>query len=238
VTPPAAPPAELTSNGSYLVYRKLYQDVAAFRQRLGESAALYPGGADLLAAKIVGRWRDGTPLAVSPTTPNSDVVADEQRNNDFGHGDDRDGMRCPIGAHVRRANPRDSMPFEGKLVNRHRIIRRGIPYGPPLPDGAVDDGQDRGVIFMCLQASIARQFEFVQSQWLNGGNTFGLGSDQDVLLGPQDGNSLAKMTVPGEPPFFLGPLSRVVTVKGGEYFFVPGINGLQYLAAAAGGGAA
>jgi len=140
---------------------------------------------------------------------------------------------------VRRVNPRDSLPFEGKLVNRHRLVRRGIPYGEPLAPGTEDDGRDRGVIFMCLQASIARQFEFVQSQWLNAGNTFGLGEDQDVMLGPQDGkNTLNKMTVPGDPPFMLGPLSRVVQVKGGEYFFVPGINGLQFLVAAAGGGAA
>jgi hypothetical protein len=94
------------------------------------------------------------------------------------------------------------------------------------------------VIFMCLQASIARQFEFVQSQWLNGGNAFGLGEDQDVMLGQHDAAPPTKMTLPGDPPFFLGPLSRVVTVRGGEYFFVPGINGLHFIAAAAGGGAA
>ena len=139
---------------------------------------------------------------------------------------------------MRRANPRLSLPFDGKLVNRHRLIRRGIPYGQPLAPGAADDGQDRGVIFACLQASIARQFEFIQSQWLNAGNTFGLGEDQDLMLGPQDGTAPNKMTVPGSPPFFVGPLSRVVTVRGGEYFFVPGINGLRFIAAAAGGGAA
>src|SRR5204863_6474718 len=153
------------------------------------------------------------------------------RNNAFDYADDPDGRSCPIGSHVRRANPRLSLPFDGKLVNRHRLVRRGIPYGPPLPEGAEDDGEDRGVIFMCLQASISRQFEFVQSQWLNGGNAFRLGDDQDVLLGPQDGPAPRKMTVPGDPPYFLGPLARVVTVRGGEYFFVPGVNGLNYLAA-------
>ncbi|HEY5198095.1 MAG TPA: Dyp-type peroxidase [Solirubrobacteraceae bacterium] len=239
---PAAPPAsELACNGSYLVYRKLYQDVAKFRARLTESARLYPGGEELLAAKIVGRWRDGTPLELSPGAQDPTIVADEDRNNASRYSADPDGLRCPIGAHVRRVNPRDSLPFDGQLVNRHRLIRRGIPYGPVLPPGAPDDGKDRGVIFITLQASIARQFEFVQSQWLGAGNTFGLGDDQDVMLGPQDQEDPAtakKMTVPGEPPFFLGPLERVVTVKGGEYFFVPGINGLQFLAAAAGGGAA
>ncbi len=236
--PAAPPPAELSTNGSYLVYRKLHQHVAAFREQLAHAAKLYPGGEELLAAKIVGRWRDGTPLALSPACPDPSIAKDERRNNAFSYGDDADGLACPVGAHVRRANPRAGLPFEGKLVNRHRLIRRGIPYGEPLPPGAEDDGRERGVIFMCLQASIARQFEFVQSQWFNGGNTFALGKDQDVLLGPQDGTPPNKMTVSGGPPFFMGPLSRVVSVKGGEYFFVPGINGLQYLAAVAGGGAA
>src|SRR5206468_3909924 len=241
VLPDAPPAAELTTNASYLVYRKLYQDVAKFRKRLADSAKLYPGGEELLAAKIVGRWRDGTPLELSPDAPDPAIVADEERNNASRYGDDPDGLRCPIGAHVRRVNPRDSLPFDGALVNRHRLIRRGLPYGPPLPAGAPDDGKDRGVIFITLQASISRQFEFVQSQWLGAGNTFGLGDDQDLLLGPQDQKDAAvtkKMTVPGDPPFFIGPLERVVTVKGGEYFFVPGINGLQFIAAAAGGGAA
>jgi Dyp-type peroxidase family len=241
VLPPAPPASELATNASYLVYRKLYQDVARFRRRLAESARLYPGGEELLAAKIVGRWRDGTPVEISPDVQDPAVVADENRNNAFRYSGDADGRRCPIGAHVRRVNPRDSLPFDGQLVNRHRLIRRGIPYGPPLPPGAEDDGKDRGVIFITLQASIARQFEFVQSQWLGAGNTFGLGDDQDVMMGPQDQTDPAtpkKMTVPGDPPFFVGPLERVVTVKGGEYFFVPGINGLQFIAAAAGGGAA
>jgi Dyp-type peroxidase family len=236
--PSAPPPDELSANGSFLVYRKLHQNVAEFRARLAQSARLYPGGEEQLAAKIVGRWRDGTPLDLSPERPDPAIVADEERNNAFSYHDDPAGLRCPIGAHVRRANPRLSLPFEGQLVNRHRLIRRGIPYGEPLPPGAADDGADRGVIFMCLQASIARQFEFIQTQWLGTGNSLGLGEDQDVLLGAQDGTPPAKMTVPGHPPFLLGPLSRVVTVKGGEYFFAPGLNGLHFLTTAAGGGAA
>jgi Dyp-type peroxidase family len=236
--PHAPTPDELGANGSYLVYRKLHQDVAAFRARLSESARLYGGGEQQLAAKIVGRWRDGTPIDLSPERPDPAIAADEQRNNAFDYQSDADGLRCPAGAHIRRANPRDSLPFEGRLVNRHRIVRRGIPYGEPLPEGEPDDGRDRGVIFMCLQASIARQFEFIQSQWLNRGNAFVLGEDQDVMLGPQDGSPPHKMTIAGNPPFFLGPLQRVTTVRGGEYFFVPGTNGLQFLAAASGGGAA
>jgi Dyp-type peroxidase family len=233
--PQAPVPDALSTNGTFLVYRKLRQDVATFRARLRESAKLYPGGEELLAAKIVGRWRDGTPLDLSPSRSDPAIVADEQRNNDFSYAADADGLRCPIGAHVRRANPRDSLPFEGKLVNRHRIVRRGITYGDPLPDGADDDQGDRGVIFMCLQASIARQFEFIQSQWFNRGNPFTLGEDQDLMLGPQDGSPPHKMTVPGNPPFFVGPLRRIVTVRGGGYFFVPGVNGIEFLASVAGG---
>jgi Dyp-type peroxidase family len=229
--PEAPAPAALSDNGTYLVYRKLRQDVAGFRALLTRAAELYPGGEDLLAAKIVGRWRDGTPLALAPDARDPDLVADPSRNNAFAYGDDPEGRRCPVGSHIRRSNPRASLPFEGKLVNRHRLIRRGIPYGEPLAPDAPDDGGDRGVIFMCLQASIARQFEFVQAQWLNDGNAFRLGDDQDVVVGPQDQPGPPKMTVPGSPPFFLGPLSRLVTVRGGEYFFCPGLNGLRFLAA-------
>ena len=231
-TLPAAPrPDELSRNGSYVVYRKLRQDVAAFRRQLEQAAALYPGGEELLAAKLVGRWRDGTPLDSSPHAEDPAVVADKTRNNAFDYGRDPEGLRCPVGSHIRRMNPRLSMPFEGKLVNRHRLIRRGITYGEMLPEGAEDDGADRGVIFMTVQASLARQFEFVQAQWANTGNPFRLGDDQDPIIGPMDNESINKMTVPGRPPFFCGPLSRVVTMRGGEYYFAPGINGLRHLAA-------
>jgi Dyp-type peroxidase family len=235
VLPAAPPPDELSANGSYLVYRKLRQDVVGFRRQLAAAAEKFRGDEELLAAKVVGRWRDGTPIDAAPTVADPAIARDTRRNNAFSYGDDPDGTRCPVGAHVRRANPRDSLPFHGKLVNRHRIIRRGIPYGDPLEPGADDDGRDRGLIFTCLQASLARQFEFIQSQWLNDGNVFGLGADQDVLLGAQDGPAPRKMTIPGSPPFFLGPLSRVVQTRGGEYFFAPGINGLHYLAALPGG---
>jgi Dyp-type peroxidase family len=227
---PAPPPDGFGVNGSFLVYRKLRQDVAAFRRMLADAAALYPGGEELLAAKIVGRWRDGTPLDASPDRPDPELARDSRRTNAFDYAGDPDGLRCPVGAHVRRMNPRRSLPFDGKLVNRHRIMRRGITYGDSLPPGTDDDGKDRGVIFMCLQASLARGFEFVQSQWANGGNAFRLAQDQDVIVGPHDTQGPAKMTVPGRPPFFLGPLSRTVTMRGGEYFFTPGINGLRHLA--------
>lgn len=233
VLPPAPTPDQLAANGSYLVYRKLYQDVATFRRQIDDAAARYPGGRALLEAKIVGRWPDGAPLPLAPDAPDDALANDPMRDNDFTFRGDPQGERCPIGSHIRRANPRASLPFGGVLVNRHRMIRRGIPYGPLLPEGQPDDGRDRGLIWTSLHASIERQFEFVQSQWMNDGNPFGIGDDQDVVAGVQDGPHPRKMTIPGRPPFLLGGLARVVVCRGGEYFFTPGLNGLHYIAAIA-----
>jgi Dyp-type peroxidase family len=224
VLPPAPPPDAFSRNGSFLVYRKLRQHVGEFRRRF--AAADHPGGAELVAAKAVGRWHDGTPLDASPERPDPALAADPARVNAFSYAGDADGLRCPVGAHARRANPRLGLPFEGRLVNRHRMIRRSIPYGDPLPAGAPDDGRDRGLLFMCLQASIARQFEHVQSRWLGDGDAFGLGRDRDPIAGGGTG----KLTIPGQPPLLLGPLPPLVTVRGGGYFFVPGITGLRHIA--------
>lgn len=228
VLPDAPKPAELARNGSYLAVRKLHQDVAAFRRMVLAAAEFYPGGADLLVAKLLGRWPDGTPLENSPKRAEPGLAADPRRNNAFDYADDPDGYRCPVGAHIRRVNPRLSLPFDGKLVNRHRLVRRGAPYGSPLPAGVLDDdGADRGNLFACFQADPARQFEFIQSQWLNDGNAFRLGADRDVIAGAQTGDG--KFTINGEPPAFVGRIPRLVTTVGGEYFFAPGINGLNYL---------
>ncbi|MBA2429214.1 MAG: Dyp-type peroxidase [Thermoleophilaceae bacterium] len=229
VSPPEPAPPVLGRDGSYLVFRKLAQDVVGFRAMLDRAMDVYPFSEELLAAKLVGRFRDGTPLDRLPDGPDPSLVADPDRNNDFRYADDPEGLRCPVGAHVRRANPRESMPFQGKLVNRHRILRRGITYGPPLPEGSPEDGQDRGVLFMCFQASIKRQFEFVQAQWFNDGNAFRLGDDKDVLLGDHDGT--AKTLIPGRPPTLISPLSRLVSTRGGEYFFCPSIAALRHLSA-------
>jgi deferrochelatase/peroxidase EfeB len=109
------------------------------------------------------------------------------------------------------------------------MIRRGMPYGPPLEEGATsNDGVERGLVFVSFQASISRQFEAVQMQWLNDGNIFGLGHDKDFLLGSPDGKG--KMTIQGDPPFFLAPMAAFVKTKGGEYLFVPGISALAAIA--------
>jgi len=232
--PSSGLPEPLWRDGTYVAYRKLHQHVAAFRAYLRQHGAGYSGGPAGVAAKIVGRWQDGTPLALSPDRPDPDLAWDDARNNDFRYAQgDADGMRCPVGAHIRRANPRDALPFGASMVNSHRLIRRGIPYGPELPEGALeDDGVDRGFLFIAYQTDLARQFEFVQALWLNDGNKFGLGDDRDPLVGQGEGSG--KMTIPGRPPYFLAPLPEFVTVRGGEYFLRPGMRGLEYLASAEG----
>jgi Dyp-type peroxidase family len=229
---PSAPADPFGRSGTYMVWRKLHQDVALFRRVLREAAELYGGGDhEKLAAKVVGRWPNGTPLVVSPDAPIADFEPrSDPRTNDFRYAvEDPQGLRCPLGAHIRRSNPRDALGWDGLLSFRHRIIRRGMPYGLPLPaeaDG--DDHVDRGLIFVCFNASISRQFEGIQAQWLNDGNVFHLGHDSDFLMG--DPHGTGKMTVEGRPPFFLGPQGPFVTTRGGAYLFVPGMRALAALA--------
>jgi Dyp-type peroxidase family len=227
---PPAPVDPLGANGTYMVWRKLHQDVALFRRTLRDAAARWPGGDERrLAAKVGGRWQDGAPLATHPDAPDPAFDAAAPGANDFRYGDDPGGRRCPVGAHVRRSNPRDALGHEGTLSMRHRMIRRGMPYGPPLPEGSYDDdGAERGLIFVSFQASIARQFEGVQGPWLADGNIFGLGHDRDYLLGDASGGG--KMTIQGERPFFLAPQQPFVTTRGGEYLFVPGVAALRAIA--------
>jgi Dyp-type peroxidase family len=229
-TLPAAPVAPFERDGRFVVYRKLAMDVAAFRRYVAAQGEHYPGGARLLAAKIVGRWPDGTPLAVSPDSPDAKLSSDSQRINDFGYAEDPIGLRCPLGAHIRRTNPRDAEGFfDGRLSNRHRIVRRGRAYGRPLPPGMEDDGADRGLVFICFQADIWRQFETIQSLWVDDGDPFGLGRDKDFLIGEPHGTN-GKMTIQGTPPFFLKPQPRFVTTRGGEYLFQPSMSALRRLA--------
>jgi Dyp-type peroxidase family len=231
---PPAPVEPLGRNGTYMVWRKLHQDVARWRRVMREAGERYPEGDEVkLAAKVVGRWPDGTPLSTHPDAPDPSSDPAAPGANDFGYDDDRYGMKCPLGAHIRRSNPRDALGFEGNQSFRHRMIRRGMPYGEPLAEGVVeDDGADRGLCFVSFQASIARQFEGVQVPWLNDGNIFGVGHDTDFLLGDASGQARGRMTIQGPVPFFLTPQEAFVTARGGEYLFVPG---LRALAAIAGG---
>lgn len=228
---PEAPAPPFNRNGTFMVYRKLHTNVALFRSFVREAGKLYPGGPEKLAAKIVGRWPDGTPLSLSPDRPDPALAADPGRINNFSYADDPDGLRCPVGSHIRRAAPRDSIGFfEGRLTNRHRIIRRGRSYGTPLPEGVLeDDGQDRGLVFVCFNASTWRQFETVQRLWIDDGDPFQLGSDKDFLIGCPHGTR-SKMVIPGTPPFICAPQPQFVTLRGGEYLFQPSISALRWLA--------
>ncbi|MFF9510055.1 Dyp-type peroxidase [Streptomyces sp. NPDC014724] len=220
-------PGVLGRNGSYVAFRKLHQHVAAFRRYLRDNAT-GPEDEELLAAKIMGRWRSGAPLALSPHQDDPALGADAQRRNTFLYErDDPAGFVTPGGCHIRRANPRDaSVAGEVRL---HRMIRRGAVYGPPLPEGAFeDDGADRGLMFAFIGAHLGRQFEFVQSEWMNDGVFFGAGSAKDPVTGSHDGAS--GFTIPRRPlRRRLPPLPRFVVTRGGEYCFLPGLRALHWL---------
>jgi len=232
--PPAPIPHLLGRNGTFMVYRKLHQNVATFRQYLEKTGARYPGGKEKLAAKFVGRWRDGTPVALSPDRPDPGIVADNQRNTNFVYGSDPGGLKCPLGAHIRRVNPRDAFGFKGGLINRRRILRRGLPYGQFVPEGQpVSDADDRGIVFMALNASIFRQFEFMQQQWIEYGNDSHQGNDKDPLLGNHSGHDRFVIQGTGEPqnpPFICGGLPNFVELRGGEYFFMPSLTAIAMIA--------
>jgi Dyp-type peroxidase family len=222
-------------NGTYLVLRQLQQDVAGFWDFCwgaaeAERAADVAEGAKLLAARLVGRWPNGVPLVDAPDSERpSDVGPSELRFRE----QDPDGLRCPFGAHVRRANPRDTFGPSGKEAlreaNLHRLVRRGRVYGPRL-GGAMprrDDGVERGLFFLALNADLRRQFEFVQQTWLNGA---ALPRERDPLVGSAPTDEGRRFTVPARPvrTRYEG-LPKVVHVRGGEYFFLPGLRALNYL---------
>jgi Dyp-type peroxidase family len=220
-------PAILGRNGTFMVVRKLHTRVAAFRRYLRERAAS-PADEELVAAKFVGRWRSGAPLALAPEQDDPELGADPLRNNAFMYGDDARGLKCPFGAHARRMNPRDAV-VTGE-VRLHRMIRRGASYGPPLPEGVLeDDGAERGLMFAFIGAHIARQFEFVQMQWVNDGRFIGAPSESDPLIAPNGGSG--QFTIPQQPiRRRLQGLPAFVVNRGGEYGFMPGLRALHWLA--------
>jgi Dyp-type peroxidase family len=228
---PVAPvPHLLASNGTFMVYRKLHQNLATFRAYLDEHAARYTGGKEKLAAKFIGRWRDGTPIELSPDRPDASIAQDPNRSTNFTFGGDPEGARCPVGAHVRRVHPRDAFGFNSKLIDRRRITRRGLPYGRFAGEGeSASDQEERGVIFMALNASISRQFEFVQQQWIEYGNDAHLGNEKDMLMGNHGGEGrffIQGDTSSTNPPFVCGGLPNFVELRGGDYFFLPSITAL------------
>ena len=265
--PEAPSPKLLAHNGTFMAYRKLHQNVASFDSYLEHVGREFPGGKEALAAKFAGRWRNGAPLSKFPTQRDADVFAErwqraklavvqaqsraerevaKQRFAElnkqfaaFDYRDDLSGGRCPLGGHIRRANPRSALEFgatlafedPGALSNRRRIVRRGLPYGDSR-SSRTDDG-DHGIIFMALNASLRRQFEFVQQQWMNYGNDFRLANERDALVGnhPPEGGSMVVQTDPKDPrpPFFCNKLPRFVETRGGDYFFIPSLTALRMI---------
>ena len=218
-------PEVLSRNGTFMAYRRLQEHVSKFRDFLREHGKT-PEEQELVAAKLMGRWRSGAPLVLAPTKDDPALGADPSRNNDFNYKEmDPHGYAVPLGSHIRRMNPRDTAHY----MNRRRMIRRGATYGPALPEGAADDGAERGIAAFVLCASLVRQFEFAQNVWINDRNFHELGNERDPIIGAQDGTLEYKIpkrpvrkTIKGLPAF--------TTVRGGAYFFLPGLKALRYLA--------
>jgi Dyp-type peroxidase family len=219
-------PNVLSRNGSYMAYRRLEEHVALFRDYIRDNAQ-NPDGEELLAAKLMGRWRSGAPLVLAPEKDDPELGADPMHNNDFNYKEmDPHGYACPLGSHSRRLNPRDTAHY----MNRRRMIRRGATYGPALPEGAPDDGVDRGIAAFIICADLVRQFEFAQNVWINDRTFHELGNEHDPICGTQDGTM--DFTIPRRPiRKVLKGLPAFTSLKGGAYFFMPGINAMRYLAA-------
>jgi Dyp-type peroxidase family len=226
---PMPQPDTLGKNGSYIVFRKLHAREAEFRQYV-RAHAKSRAEEELIAAKFVGRWPSGAPLVLAPERDDPELGADPKRNNAFLYvaADDARGIKCPVGAHARRMNARDS-PIVG-AARRHRMIRRSTNYGPELPEGVFDDdGADRGILFTCIVADLDRQFEFVQTQWINDGLFIGTPAEQDPLVGPH-GDGGDEFTVPQVPiRRRLTGMPQFVVNRGGEYCFMPGLRALRWI---------
>lgn len=227
------------SNGTYMVVRQLEQNVSLFWKKMMTYGDEEKTNAIEIASKIVGRWPNGKPL----------VLADKSESEvksltDFGfYENDKHGYKCPIGAPIRRTNPRDSIDDAPKqsteMVNRHRILRRGRPYGPPVSIGmetdkiieTAEDQQKRGLVFVCLNTDISRQFEFIQNNWVNNKKFNGFYNDIDPLIGSVTKKDDKIQFEIQATPFRkrISNIPEFVNTKGGAYFFLPSIKSIKYL---------
>ena len=259
---------DLGRNGTYLVLRQLQQDVSGFWRFMDQRCNQDPQKREQLATKMVGRQRDGTPLESRTTRPISGTDLDKNPTNNFTYALDPDGHKCPVGAHIRRANPRtgdypaDVSGFASRIVRAlgfgqqrpdedlvassrfHRLLRRGRAYGPALtPEQAIEkhtSTDKHGLQFICLVANISRQFEFVQNAWLASSQFASVQNEGDPLIGdraPLLNNTLTNNFYQHKPTGLTQKTQNIpqfVTVKGGAYFFMPGLRALNYIAAVAG----
>ena len=232
-TYPVPAPDALGRNGSFAAFRMLAQDVDAFQDMLAEQSRQTGMSEEYLAAKLCGRWRNGTPLVLSPGTDPPAPLPPEALN-DFDYvgarGDER-GERCPLGSHIRRMYPRGSR-VAGGGAHKRRIVRRGLTYGPPHDPERPRDGEERGVLGLFIGVSLLDQFEFLMAEWAHDGLfAAGLGRSQDPFLSTQDGaTGTFRLPVPGGRAELTG-LPRVVTTRGGAYCFIPSVTAIRHLAA-------
>lgn len=215
--------------GSYLVFRKLEQNVRGFNLGVRELAARLDIDEALAGAMIVGRFKDGTPLTLVPEDGMGDV-------NDFNYRQDRDALKCPFHAHIRKANQRGDTPLTSEESERsRRIIRRGVTYGPRAADLSDEPANGVGLLFMCFQADISHQFEFLMRVWFDNPRFPEILSETgDCPLIGQDGNEPQKWR-PGwndeEADQARINFGDWVRLKGGEYFFAPSVGFLQNIVA-------
>lgn len=237
-------PHELAANATYGAFRMMQQKVREFEEYLQVAGKRWKLDPELVAAKLLGRWRNGVPLTLSPDTPNADWALrdDEIDNFDFAPSgehpitfDDKEGLRCPIGAHIRRLNPRSALVM-GRPHSR-RIIRRGMPYGAKFdPEQPTDE--ERGLIGYFLCGDLEMQFEFILGTWANRDfSTNGLRGTRDSMLGaqPEEGGKFVIRTTDTRDPIVLADLPRFVITRGAAYCLLPGIGGIRHLAGLADG---
>ena len=223
VRDPAAPNPDV-HRGSYLVFRKLEQNVKAFKRQerdLADRLRMEGEDEERAGALIVGRFEDGTPLAMQSAAGTHHPVP-----NDFDYRSDPNGLKCPLFAHVRLVNPRD------QASRKHLMARRGVPYGNRRRDDQPNDGKIRnkptkgvGLLFMAFNADLAEQFVFTQAQLANGTS-----QPMDLLIG--QGGRRSPIHCPtewgsGDQVKVTRPIEQTVTMKGGEYFFMPSIAFLR-----------
>jgi Dyp-type peroxidase family len=224
-------PDILGRNGTYVGLRKYQSRVGAFNR------FLYANGntedeRELLAAKLVGRWRSGAPLTLAPDVDNPALGSDPRRNNDFNYANDERGRQVPFGSHIRRMNPRDTDLARLTDVNVHRIIRRGTTYGAPYDPNALSEADDevpRGAYFLFISAKAMATIEFLQQEWINDGNFIGAGNERDPIIGLQEDG--ATFTIPKAPVRRrVHGIDTFNVLRGGEYFFMPSLSALKWIA--------
>jgi Dyp-type peroxidase family len=228
---PMPQPDILGRNGTYVGLRKYQSRVGAFNRFLRANGSTEQER-ELVAAKLVGRWRSGAPLTLAPDADNPALGADLQRNNDFDYANDPHGRQVPLGAHIRRMNPRDTKLTRLTDVNIHRLIRRGTTFGPPYDPNELsqqDDEVPRGAIFLFISAKAMATIEFLQQEWINDGDFIGANGERDPIIGRQKEG--ATFTIPKEPVRRrLHGIETFSVLRGGEYFFMPSISALSWLA--------